>query len=120
MSADEPTYQRQVHIVIPMINNKGENIKPKTIQIISANNIRTYITTSISYEYILKSTYLYPPSQVKALQDNLFCGDYKLGTTSERPVLNSKINYFYYFDTTLNKPIWWTGTKWVDAIGADV
>lgn len=25
-----------------------------------------------------------------------------------------------YFDTTLNKPIWWTGTKWVDATGTDV
>ena len=25
-----------------------------------------------------------------------------------------------FFDTTLNKPIWWTGTKWVDATGADV
>ena len=24
------------------------------------------------------------------------------------------------FNTTLNKPIWWTGTKWVDATGADV
>ena len=24
------------------------------------------------------------------------------------------------FDTTLNKPIWWNGTKWVDATGADV
>ena len=24
------------------------------------------------------------------------------------------------FDTTLNKPIWWTGEKWVDATGADV
>ena len=27
---------------------------------------------------------------------------------------------FQFFDTTLNKPIWWTGTKWVDATGADV
>lgn len=27
---------------------------------------------------------------------------------------------FQYFDTTLNKPIWWTGEKWVDATGADV
>lgn len=25
-----------------------------------------------------------------------------------------------YFDTTLNKPIYWIGTKWVDATGADV
>ena len=24
------------------------------------------------------------------------------------------------FDTTLNKPIWWTGTKWVDATGVEV
>lgn len=27
---------------------------------------------------------------------------------------------FQYFDTTLNKPIWWTGTKWVDSTGSDV
>lgn len=27
---------------------------------------------------------------------------------------------FQYFDTTLNKPIWWTGTKWVDANGTEV
>jgi hypothetical protein len=27
---------------------------------------------------------------------------------------------YVYFDTTLNKPIWWTGSKWVDATGADV
>ena len=25
-----------------------------------------------------------------------------------------------YFDTTLNKPIWWDGTKWVDAMGVPV
>lgn len=24
------------------------------------------------------------------------------------------------FDTTLNKPIWWTGEKWVDATGTEV
>lgn len=36
-----------------------------------------------------------------------------------RPELSTEIG-FQFFDTTLNKPIWWTGTKWVDAIGADV
>lgn len=25
-----------------------------------------------------------------------------------------------YFDSTTNKPIWWSGTKWIDAIGNDV
>lgn len=40
------------------------------------------------------------------------------GNTDSRP---SSVNKgFQYFDKTLNKPIWWTGTKWVDATGADV
>ena len=42
------------------------------------------------------------------------------GNIAERPKLNSEIKGYQYFDTTLNKPIWWTGTKWVDATGADV
>lgn len=27
---------------------------------------------------------------------------------------------FCYFDTTLNKPLWWNGKKWVDATGIEV
>ena len=43
------------------------------------------------------------------------------GSSEERPSLitDNYIN-FQYFDTTLNKPIWWTGSQWVDATGADV
>lgn len=45
------------------------------------------------------------------------------GNSENRPVFlyqpqNDK--GFQYFDTTLNKPIWWTGDKWVDATGAEV
>lgn len=40
------------------------------------------------------------------------------GITVNRPS-NPQIG-FQYFDTTLNKPIWWTGTKWVDSAGSDV
>lgn len=37
------------------------------------------------------------------------------GTTGERP---TGVNVgFQYFDTTLNKPIWWKGGQWVDATG---
>lgn len=43
------------------------------------------------------------------------------GYTSERPQLdNSKDIGYRYFDRTINKPIWWTGTKWVDAIGVEM
>ena len=44
----------------------------------------------------------------------------KIGYSSERPALPFNSLGFVYYDRTLNKPIWWTGTKWIDAIGADV
>lgn len=40
---------------------------------------------------------------------------------SVRPSLTGNENIGYmHFDTGINKPIWWTGTKWVDADGVDV
>ena len=47
------------------------------------------------------------------------------GTTANRPTnefLTTFEQYvgFKYFDTTLSKPIFWSGTKWVDATGAEV
>lgn len=41
-----------------------------------------------------------------------------IGNTSNRPIEASK--GFQYFDTTINKPIFWDGTKWIDATGATV
>lgn len=43
----------------------------------------------------------------------------KNGTTSARPTNNLYIGLMY-FDTTLNKPIWYNGTTWVDANGTTV
>lgn len=41
------------------------------------------------------------------------------GKIDSRPVKNI-LPGFQYFDTTLWKPIWWTGTKWVDSTGKEV
>ena len=43
------------------------------------------------------------------------------GTTADRPsaALNMPVG-LQYFDTTLVKPIYWTGTSWVDSTGAAV
>lgn len=41
-----------------------------------------------------------------------------IGATSRRPT-NATIG-FQYFDTDLDKPIYWTGSKWVDATGITV
>jgi hypothetical protein len=38
------------------------------------------------------------------------------GTTANRPVLDLQVGQFY-FDTTINKPIYWDGTQWVNALG---
>lgn len=43
----------------------------------------------------------------------------KMGTTQERPA-NIINKGFQYFDTTINKPIFWGGAKWIDATGATV
>jgi hypothetical protein len=45
------------------------------------------------------------------------------GVTASRPVLTAVDIGVMYFDTTLainGKPIWWTGSKWVDASGNQV
>ncbi|RKN74936.1 hypothetical protein [Paenibacillus ginsengarvi] len=40
-----------------------------------------------------------------------------LGTTAMRPTANL-MQGFSYYDTTLNKPIWWNGANWIDGTGA--
>ena len=49
---------------------------------------------------------------IKSLTTNSY------GDTESRPSDNITVGY-KYFDTTLNKPIWWNGTKWVDYNGND-
>lgn len=60
-------------------------------------------------------------------EDNIKQLDYVLQDTKEfvksfstdnRPIEASK--GFQYFDTTINKPIFWDGSKWIDATGATV
>ena len=41
------------------------------------------------------------------------------GTTANRPAVGLSTGQFY-FDTTLGYPIWYNGTKWVNASGTAV
>lgn len=45
--------------------------------------------------------------------------DTQSGTTANRPIYNLIVGTTY-FDTTLNKPIWYNGSIWVDATGTSV
>lgn len=44
------------------------------------------------------------------------------GSTSNRNnlTLTSSDSGYIFYDTTLNKPLWWTGSSWVDATGTTV
>ena len=67
------------------------------------------------YNYILKDCIV-----TKYTQPLLFSDIRIANQGSERPALNQYQKGFNFFDTTLNKPIYWIGTKWVDATGLDV
>jgi hypothetical protein len=41
------------------------------------------------------------------------------GTTAARPTVGLQVGQFY-FDTTINRPIWWDGTNWINAAGTVV
>lgn len=43
----------------------------------------------------------------------------KSGTTANRPS-TFRFTGMSYLDTTLNKPIWWNGSAWIDATGTTV
>ena len=40
------------------------------------------------------------------------------GTSLKRPI--NKGTGQIFFDTTLDRPIWWTGTKWVNSDGIEI
>lgn len=78
-------------------------------------------------DYVLQDTKEFVKSFSTDYQKILYCypnefGDMyvsKMGTTQERPA-NIINKGFQYFDTTINKPIYWYGSKWIDATGATV
>jgi len=41
------------------------------------------------------------------------------GITANRPSTDLQVGQFY-FDTTINRPIWWDGTNWINAAGTVV
>lgn len=55
-----------------------------------------------------------------AFEDIKSYGKSSIELSSIAKYLNSIHVGISYFNTTLNRPVWWTGEKWVDATGANV
>lgn len=54
----------------------------------------------------------------KKFVTDTFYTHFGFGDTSERPA--SPVTPFMYYDTDLEKPMWWSGDKWLDANTEDV
>ena len=95
------------------------NVAPETyyISVNSQNDNEAYMSSIIKSAptqdlFVTdKNIYRWDGSKIKNVANNS-------GETSERPT--NCDNGTSYYDTTLNKPIWWTGSAWVDATGATV
>lgn len=51
---------------------------------------------------------------------NIYMPFASIGTSDRNATTNLRILGNMVFDTTLNKPVWWNGTNWVDANGNNV
>lgn len=88
--------------VIPVYNFRRNN---------SYTNSRSIILNVTKLDVNLFELKPFEGNKSDIKYENLNSGD-------SRPINVNKGTSF--FDNTVNKPIWWTGTKWVDATGADV
>ncbi|MDQ1150331.1 hypothetical protein QE382_002315 [Sphingobacterium zeae] len=53
--------------------------------------------------------------KVNSKKGNVYAQGFPInGTTASRPVLTTEFSGFQYYDTTLGKPVWWSGTSWVE------
>ena len=72
------------------------------------------------YNITLRKTAYWSVARGKWLLADGYTMGRREGESSARPSLDRNDTGLIFFDTTLNCPVWWTGTKWVDATGAEV
>lgn len=97
----------------PTVNAAGENVQWDT----SSSDNDVFINADFTDREVLGWV-------KKGTSVDLISGKYNYiplilsGTTENRPTW--QVVGMQYFDTTLKKPIWWSGSNWVDATGVNV
>lgn len=109
-------------------------IEIKNLEIVgtfqSSTNINVVSSASINADIIAENVYsLSSTSQNLKMPTSLLAGsklsfhNVRIGTFEQgatRPSIGNRNIGYVFFDTTLGKPVYWQGTKWVDATGADL
>ena len=98
-------------MAIKVYNGTALNPAPPNLPVSAPENYTPQFENQILNVLRLYFNQLNNFSQATATPDN--------GTTVNRPTIKLQIGQIY-FDTTLNYPIWWNGTKWVNASGTAV
>lgn len=99
---------------------KKPNFDRDSFDTLKDNNIDNLpINASSTFKYFVYN------SQTKKLNyrygDNLYTINSTIITeNNQRPSLSNIDKGTMYFDTAINKPIFWDGSKWIDATGATV
>ena len=105
-----------------IILNKLKYMEKKMVKLCGTNRIdltfivnNDYNGNGVLNNFLMNPEFEYP-YRIKLITKNFV----RIFTNTSRPTLGTNDRGYEYFDQTLNKPIWWTGTKWTDAAGADV
>lgn len=105
-----------------IINSNGNNLLLSTD--LSGKESKKHIEiTSENADILPSTTRLQNIGSAEKRFENIYAGGYiQTGrfSTSTRPVLTSTNSGAMIFDNTIQKPIWWTGTKWINANGETV
>ncbi len=92
------------------VNNEEKRRSKWGITVDSANPRNTYAYIGIRVGESEKTNLF------RVYDQGVWCKTYS-GPSSDRP---NGIEGLQYFDTTIGKPIWYTGSKWVDSTGTTV
>ncbi len=101
---------------------KGDNIRLIGAYILEdiCNDVTvdvTYSNGNIIYDNSYKRNFIYVDREKRNFDGSNITD---VGLSSQRPTGKGVSKGFQFYDLNLNKPIWWTGTNWVDATGATV
>ena len=93
-----------------------ETTRATSAEKVNADSINKEITDRTTADTTLNNTITSETQRATAAEATKL--DLSTGNTESRPT--GKTAGYMYFDTTLNKPIWYTGTSWVDATGTAI
>ncbi len=85
---------------------------------VHAETTSSWILNNVNMLHDIEPNIIYRNGAYLQLGNTALVYNDKRGDTSERPT--SPTTGFDYFDTDLNRPIWYNGSAWVDATGTSV